>query len=175
MALIYMRKGVMDDLDAIMEIIDSAKALLKADGSTQWQDGTPNREILLNDLRHGYVRVLVVDGKIAGTATLMTQKDPHYTKIYDGEWDDNKDRYATIHRIALSTKYRGMKLSKFFFSNLISDTYAQEIYHMRIDTHELNLRMQKLVSYFGFNYRGIIYVKTGSEGKRLAYELNMVQ
>ncbi|AYE39203.1 GNAT family N-acetyltransferase [Companilactobacillus zhachilii] len=174
MALIYMRKAEVSDIDAIMEIINEAKALLKADGSPQWQDGHPNKEMLLADIEHGFARVLIVDGNVAGTATLMTTADPNYAKI-EGAWHDTVDTYGTIHRIAISSQYRGMKLSKFFFSNLISDTYAQGIYHMRIDTHKLNQRMQHLVKEFGFEYTGIIYVPDAIDGKRLAYELNMVK
>lgn len=174
MALIYMRKAAASDIDAMMEIIDEAKALLKADGSTQWQDGHPDKDMLMNDIEHGFARVLIVDGEVAGTATLMTSADPNYAKI-EGAWQDTTDTYATIHRIAISSKYRGMKLSKFFFSNLISDTYAQGIYHMRIDTHKLNLRMQHIAKEFGFEYTGIIYVPDAIDGKRLAYELNMVK
>lgn len=174
MALIYMRKAKTSDIDAMMEIIDEAKALLKADGSTQWQDGHPDRTLLLNDIEHGFARVLIVDGEVAGTATLMTAPDPNYAKI-EGSWSDTTDPYGTIHRIAISSKFRGLKLSKFFFSNLISDTYSQGIYHMRIDTHEMNKRMQHLVKEFGFKYTGIIYVSDAIDGKRLAYELSMVK
>lgn len=174
MALIYMRKAEVSDIDTIMEIINEAKALLKADGSPQWQDGHPDKEMLMADIEHGFARVLIVDGNIAGTATLMTTADPNYSKI-EGAWHDTTDTYGTIHRIAISSKYRGMKLSKFFFSNLISDTYAQGIYHMRIDTHKLNQRMQHLVKEFGFEYTGIIYVPDDFDGKRLAYELSMLK
>jgi len=174
MALIYMRKAETSDIDAIMEVIDEAKALLKADGSTQWQDGHPDRDMLLEDIANGFARVLIVDGDVAGTATLMTTDDPNYSKI-EGAWQDTTDQYATIHRIAISAKYRGMKLSKFFFSDLISDTYAQGIRHMRIDTHKLNKRMQHLAGEFGFEYTGIIYVPDAVDGKRLAYELSMVK
>jgi len=174
MALIYMRKAEASDIDDIMEIIDEAKALLKADGSTQWQDGHPDRELLLDDIKHGFARVLIVDHAVAGTATLMTAADPNYSKI-EGAWIDTTDVYATIHRIAISSKYRGLKLSKFFFSNLISDTYAQGIHHMRIDTHEMNRRMQHIVGEFGFKYTGVVYVPDAIDGKRLAYELNMVK
>jgi N-acetylglutamate synthase-like GNAT family acetyltransferase len=41
MSNIYVRKAQLQDLPAIMKIIDNAKALLKADGSPQWQDGSP--------------------------------------------------------------------------------------------------------------------------------------
>lgn len=174
MALIYTRKAETTDIDDMMAIIDEAKALLKADGSTQWQDGHPDKELLLADIKKGFARVLIVDGQVAGTATLMSTPDPCYKEI-EGAWQDNEDPYATIHRIAISAKFRGMKLSKFFFSNLISDAYAQGLHHMRIDTHKMNQRMQNLVKEFGFEYTGIIYVEDAVDGKRLAYELNMLK
>ena len=36
---IYIRKATLDDLDAVYEIIENARQLLKEDGSDQWQHG----------------------------------------------------------------------------------------------------------------------------------------
>lgn len=81
MSNIYVRKAQLQDLPAIMKIIDNAKALLKADGSLQWQDGSPNETTFINDINHGNCWVLKVDNQIAGTATLLTTRMPT-TKIF---------------------------------------------------------------------------------------------
>jgi ribosomal protein S18 acetylase RimI-like enzyme len=173
MSNIYVKKAQLHDLSRIMEIIDSAKALLKADGSSQWQDGTPNQATLTSDINNGDCWILKVGDQIAGTATLLTTPDPNYAEILDGQWKNTSDSYATIHRIAIDSNYRGMALSKFFLSNLISLGNRVGFTNFRIDTHELNQRMQHLVQQFDFEYTGIIYVNPGEDGRRLAFELNL--
>ncbi len=170
---VYIRSAKINDLDEIMLIIDEAKQLLKSDGSPQWQDGTPNSDIFQEDIKKKRCYVLVVGKQIAGVAVLMTTKDPHYTNIEGGVWKDNRRRYATIHRIAISDRYRGQHLGEIFFSNLISHGVMLGIHNFRIDTHAMNKRMQHLIKKFGYHYRGIIYVNSTKNGARYAYELNL--
>lgn len=172
MSEIYIKKAFLKDLDQVMEIIDHAKKLLKEDGSTQWQDKNPSKETLETDIKKGFCYLLIVGNEIAGTATLMTGTDPNYFSI-EGKWINELDPYSTIHRVAISNKFRGLHLSKYFFSNLISTSYGLGIKNIRIDTHEMNIRMQKLIQEFGFSYTGVIYVSPSPEGKRNAYELNL--
>lgn len=170
---IYVKMASADDLNAIMVIIDDAKQLLKRDGSTQWQDGYPNRELLKDDILKHRCWVLMVGNQLAGTSTLLTEPEPTYIKIERGSWHEQDERYATIHRLAISSKFRGLHLSKFMFSNLISIGYLKGFRNFRIDTHEVNFRMQKLIQNFDFVYRGDIYIDQTPDGKRLAFELNM--
>lgn len=46
MAQISIRRSTPADLDHIIAIVKQAKALLKADGSPQWQDGHPVAKLL---------------------------------------------------------------------------------------------------------------------------------
>lgn len=172
MAAIYIREAVETDLPRIMEIINQAKALLKADGSPQWQNGKPNEDVLTEDINQKHCWVLMVGNEIAGTATLLDTDDPNYAQI-DGDWITNGVPYTTIHRIALSADFRGQHLSDFFFSNLISLSLQKGFSTIRIDTHALNQRMQHLIQKNGFKFCGIVHVEPGKDGERKAYELQL--
>lgn len=171
MAAIYTRQAQLTDLDAIMSIIAAAKALLKNDGSPQWQDGHPNREMMQADIQAGTCYVLIVGQQVAGTATLMLTPDPCYAEI-EGAWLQPGQSYATIHRLALATHFRGQHLSDFFFSNLLSLAYQKGLRQVRIDTHALNQRLQHLAQKFAFVYCGVIKVDDSIDPKRKAYELD---
>lgn len=170
--LIYIRMAEKEDLDQIMTIIDEAKALLKKDGNPQWQNGTPSREMLTEDINLKRAYCLVANKEIAGVAVLLTTPDPNYAEIA-GAWSNNKEQYATIHRIAISSKFRGQHLSQFMISNLISRGLMLGIRNFRIDTHAVNKRMQGLIKGLGFEYRGIVQVDQTENGARNAYELNL--
>lgn len=177
MSLIYIKRAVQSDLPAIMTIIDHAKAMLKKDGSPQWQDGYPDPATLRQDISAQQCWLLMVDDVIAGTATMIVGNDGNYTEIWDGAWHNEVDPYATIHRIAIGDGFAGQHLSYFFFSNLISAAYHDGVRNFRIDTHALNKRMQAVVGRVGYQHRGKIYVDEPAENHednaRLAYELNL--
>lgn len=170
---IYIRKATKCDLKTIMIIIDEAKQLLKQDGSPQWQNGRPNEALIKHDMTQGYAYVLIVGNEVAGTAALLTDPDPCYKDIFNGSWKNNSDDYATIHRLALAKKYRGQHLAHFFLSNLISVSYSHGFRAVRIDTHQQNVRTQRLIKNFGFKYRGQIFVDPSADGERDAYELQL--
>lgn len=172
MAQISIRRSTPADLDRIMEIVNQAKALLKADGSPQWQDGHPNRQMYATDIKEGTNWVLTVGDQIAGTATLQLAPEPSYSKI-DGSWQRPDDPYATIHRIAISADFRGQHLSNYFMSNLITVGRLQCMANFRLDTHPVNKRVQAIAKHFGFEKRGNILVVDENDPHRYAFELNL--
>lgn len=174
MTTIFCRKATTADLPAIMAIINEAKSFLKAEGSPQWQSGDPNEKIILQDIAKDYSYVLILDGEIAATACLMMEDEPSYAKI-DGAWKNTNDPVATIHRIAISQKYRGQRLNDFFFSNLFTIAYAKGFKHIRIDTHAVNKRMQSVALRQGFKYRGLVQVPDPIDSNRYAYELELTE
>ncbi|WP_203637734.1 GNAT family N-acetyltransferase [Levilactobacillus wangkuiensis] len=173
MSLIYLKRATAADVPAIMPIIANAKALLKADGSPQWQDGYPDEAAIRRDIMAQQSWLLMVDGQVAGTAAQVVGDDPNYHEI-DGEgWHNTTAPYATIHRIALSAGFAGQHLSHYFFSNLISQAYQEGVRNFRIDTHAMNQRMQAIAGSLGYQYRGEIRVDEPGDNLRHAYELNL--
>ncbi|WP_367341829.1 GNAT family N-acetyltransferase [Limosilactobacillus sp.] len=170
---IYLRQSVESDAEDIMNVINQAKAFLKSYGSPQWQDGHPNMGMIKADIAAGISYVLIVDGQVAGTAALQNTPDPNYKDIYDGQWVKADTPYATIHRIAVSTKLRGHHLASYLLSNLLSAGLAQGIHNFRYDTHAVNLPMQKLGEAMGFQKRGIVYVQDKIDRRRIGFELNL--
>lgn len=174
MSLVYLRHATRADVPAIMAIIADAKALLKADGSPQWQDGYPDETAIQQDIMAQQSWVLMVDGQVAGTAAQVIGDDANYHEITGGTgWQNRQDPYATIHRIALGKAFAGQHLSHFFFSNLISAAYQTGIRNFRIDTHQMNQRMQAIALSLGYQFRGIVHVAEPGDNARRAYELNL--
>ncbi|MEJ6399925.1 GNAT family N-acetyltransferase [Nicoliella lavandulae] len=172
MATTYVRIAQESDLTSIMNIINEAKALLKADGSNQWQAGYPNASTISTDIIKKNSYVLIIDGKIAGTACLTSEPEPNYSEI-DGSWQHPDEPYQVIHRIAISGQYRGMHLGSFFLSNLITISSISGFKNIRFDTRPINTRMQYLGTNFGFKYCGIIHDAFDVTQPQYAYELKL--
>ncbi|MDN3536799.1 hypothetical protein QPX96_02080 [Limosilactobacillus fermentum] len=80
----YMRKATLEDLDRIWEIVEDARALLKADGSEQWQNGYPTRLTFQQDIEFGNCYLVIAGDRIAGTVTLMPRATPTITTSLTG-------------------------------------------------------------------------------------------
>lgn len=173
MSLIYTRIAKEADLNEIMVIISNAKQFLKNAGSSQWQNGYPTGEDILQDIKQKHGFVLIVDGKIAGYCATIVGIEPTYLDI-KGEWHNESDPYATIHRMAIAREYRGQHLASFLLSDIISIFGAQKITNFRIDTSKQNQIVQHLATTHNFKRRGIISVSEDPiNPERLAFELNL--
>ena len=173
MSTIYLRRAKLADLNTIMEIIEEARIALKEADNPQWQDGHPDGAMISRDISQEISWVLIVNNRIAGTAVLQLTPEPSYQNISNGQWSHPHAPYATIHRVAISSSYRGQGLAKFLFSNLITVGQLQGRNDFRLDTHEKNKQMQRLARNLGFVRCGNVTVNDKNDPRRLAFELNL--
>ncbi|WP_349641609.1 GNAT family N-acetyltransferase [Eupransor demetentiae] len=173
MATVYMRRAKARDMDTIVSILQSAKGYLKAQGIDQWQSDYPNHETIQTDMDNHQAFVLICGDEVAGYAAAFEGEDPIYTALEDGSWLVDGHDYASLHRVAISDKFRGQKLAARFMTALISYFYAQGARDFRIDTHPGNLPMQKVIANNGFEKRGTVHMEEADHisTARWAYQL----
>ena len=156
------RRAAVRDIADILRIYETARAFMRAAGNTaQWTDSYPSGEIVQADMARGVLYVCEnADARIHAAFALIPGEDPTYAYIEGGAWRDGSP-YATIHRAASDGTERGV------FRDIL--TFARERYdHLRADTHEDNLPMQRCLEGSRFILCGTIYVRDRSP--RLAYE-----
>lgn len=165
-----LRLATTDDQPVIMEIINGAIAALKQVGSPQWQNGYPNSTTIATDIKHHVAYVLEKEQTVIGYAAMVGGADPNYQHI-DGQWFTSGADYCTIHRVALASSVRGQGMATPFLKLLV-DRARQNGYHsVRIDTHRLNLPMQKTAVNAGFIQCGFIkIIDEPTDPNRIAYE-----
>ncbi|KOA18442.1 acetyltransferase (GNAT) family protein [Clostridium homopropionicum DSM 5847] len=161
------RKAIEEDSSSIMNIIKQAQAYFKKKGINQWQNNYPNLETIRMDIKNNNGYVLLKDNKIIGTTAFILEGEKTYENIYEGEWLSS-NKYGTIHRIAIDSQYKGIGTAPIIIKNLEEICLSKGINSIRVDTHEENLSMQRLVEKNGFKYCGIIYLEDKS--KRMAFE-----
>ncbi|EEH98604.1 GNAT family N-acetyltransferase [Clostridium tertium] len=161
------RKSTEKDLKNIMKIINEAKAFLKNNKVDQWQNGYPNEGVILKDIRNNISYVLEDTGEIIGTTSLSFDVEETYNNIYEGKWISN-GKYAVIHRIAVSNNINRKGIGTEIIKKSEEICLSKGIKNIKIDTHEDNLIMQKLLEKNSFKYCGVIYLLDGS--KRIAFE-----
>ncbi len=165
------RRTTAADIDEIVPILDEARRTIAALGINQWQDGYPNRESIEADLEKDYSYVLVHDGQVIGTFALIPDGEPLYDVIENGHWttgDDNRN-YNAVHRVAIAVASRGSGASTEMIHFVAERTRKEGKTSVRIDTHEGNLVMRRMLEKHGFVHCGTIYLANGDP--RVAYEL----
>lgn len=162
----HIRKTNPNELKLIQTIYSEARNYMRMNGnSEQWVNGYPSDELLKKDIAEGISHVCVDDEEIVGVFSFTIGEDATYKKIYDGQWLNEKE-YGVIHRLGVSSAKKGV-------GTVCLDWCFQQIPNIRIDTHESNVPMQKLLIKNGYQECGIIYVNDGTP--RVAFQKQLIQ
>ena len=152
------KKAELDNINEIMSMIENGRKHIQTYNIPQWINGYPSSETIKEDIEKDRGYLLIEDNEIVGYFVVL-KHDPCYDKI-DGEWISNSE-YVAIHRTV--TKYFNKGLGSIMFDEI------KRIYkHIRVDTHEGNISMNKCLLKNDFKYCGVIYLTDGSP--RNAYE-----
>jgi hypothetical protein len=155
------KKSKPEDINQIMDCIDTARQLMRESGNQiQWTNGYPSRELLLESIGNGFNFLIFENSEVVATFDFIIGDDPNYSFIENGAWL-NDEKYGVIHRLASNGKAKGV--AKFCF-----EWCFNQFPNIRIDTHETNIPMQKVLEKLGYEKCGIIYVADGTP--RLAFQ-----
>ena len=155
------RPATYEDLPIMQSIFKRAREYMKNEGNvTQWKDDRPPLFLIEKDLQKSASYIVEEDGEAVGTFSFTIGEEPTYTKIYDGQWLNEKP-YGTIHRIASNGKASGI-------FKLVLDFCLKFNVDIRIDTHENNKTMLRHLSASGFKKCGIIFIDDGTS--RIAFQ-----
>lgn len=158
-------KARLADAPAIWEILQQGIERRRADGSSQWQDGYPNPDVVRRDIEQGYGHVLHMDGEIAGYVAIMINDEPAYADI-EGAWLSDGD-FVVYHRVAISDRFLGQGLATKLLVGVEQFAHDQGIYSVRADTNHDNHAMLYLFNKLGYTYCGEVYFRGSA---RRAYE-----
>jgi len=138
------RKVLASDLDAVMEIVDAARSIMRASGNMrQWTGGYPDKTVMTADIRRGVCYGCEDGGKLSAVFSMIPGPDPTYADIYGGAWL-NEEPYLVVHRIASLPECHG-----------VMDAMLNFCYR-----HCDNSIMRHCLQKAGFAYCGIIYLAT---------------
>ncbi len=169
------RRAEERDLDAIDAIMAEAKAYLRESGVDQWQDGYPNRDVILADIAagRGWAFDCVDTGEVAGYECVAMTPEACYPGI-DGKWLTEGENYAVIHRTMAAAKYRGTRLSQEMFSFAEDLAAGMGRASVRVDTHRDNRPMNRLCEKLGYKLCGVVDIgetnQTEGDPLRNGYE-----
>ena len=161
-----------DDIQRVLKITNDAKNLLKKNGSLQWQQGYPNEETFLTDIKNKVLYGIYQYNELMAYGAYILGKDINYIEI-DGKWDiPANEKDLAIHRVAVDGNCHGKKYGVKILKYGI--VYAKKLgcISVKVDTHEKNKAMQKCINNSGFVYKGIVKIlRDKFDNLRNAYEI----
>ncbi len=160
-----LEKAGVNDVELCSQIIDEGRQFQREQGFVQWTEDYPNIDTIRSDVELGIGYVLKEDGVIAGYMCIDFSGEPAYKQI-EGKWSCELP-YAVVHRMAFSSKFRGIGLVDTAFAHIEALCLDKKVSYIRVDTDFENKRMQHILEKNHFSKCGVI-VFQGS-GK-LAYD-----
>ena len=158
-----LRLAFPNEVDTIMQVIEGAKKCLAEAGSTQWQNGYPDADTIIEDIISGQAYVALEEGELLAYAAVTKSPEKAYEAIYDGNWEGRESEYLVFHRIAVASDVQGQGVAQTFLEGLIE---GFDYLDFRSDTHAKNKAMQHIFEKLGFKQVGKVPV----DGERLAYQ-----
>ena len=161
------RQAIHNDVDQMMIIVKQAQNDLKQMNVDQWQNGYPNETVLHQDIDLKKAYVAQTD-QVTGLMVISYNDETTYDPL--NTW--MKDSYMVIHRFAVAKEVQRTGVASFMVDQASLMAKEKGMESIRIDTHEKNVRMRRFLEKYGFEERGIIYLKDGNP--RIAYELILI-
>lgn len=156
------RKTTMEDLGAVMKLYAKARQFMQEHGNPgQWRQNHPPQDLIVEDIVRGCSYLCEAENKAAAVFYFAVEAEPTYRQIYDGAWLNDKP-YGVVHRIAAPVGVKGAG------GFCLAWCFRESGGNIRIDTHQDNLPMRRLLEKNGYTCCGTIYLEDGD--RRLAYQ-----
>lgn len=137
------RNAELCDLPYLLEMLENAKASLRALGIDQWQNGYPNETTLREDIQNKICRVVIDDeNNILASAAVYVGDEPTYHEIYNGAWQTENKIYGIVHRIMAANNAKKRGAASFLMTYCAKLSLEAGVTSMRCDTHPGNIIMQ---------------------------------
>ncbi|MBL1408330.1 GNAT family N-acetyltransferase [Sphingobacterium faecale] len=161
---IIFRKATISDVDAVWAVLEEAIAKRRNDGSDQWQDGYPNREVIVEDVEKGYGFVAErIEGAIVAYIAVIGAIEPAYEAL-TGKWLTERP-YTVIHRLAVSQRDVIKGLGTWMMLEAENVSLSQDRLSIKVDTNYDNAGMLRVFDKLGYVYCGEVYFRGGAQRK----------
>jgi ribosomal protein S18 acetylase RimI-like enzyme len=146
------RQATLNDISGIMQLIAQVVPAMNAAGNFQWDSSYPNAAVFEKDIKLGQLWVADINGDIAGVSAITTDQEPEYAQV---GWNLNETAIV-IHRLAVSTRYRGQGVAAKLMQQAEHEAIRRDIKTLRVDTNAHNQATQQLFPKLGYKFAGEI-------------------
>lgn len=150
MEILY-RQAVMDDLDAIEQLVRQAVKEMVSQGIDQWDELYPKREDFEQDIQRGHMSLGILGGEIAVIYTINRECEPEYESA---QWKSPDKSYCILHRLCVSPIFQNQGIARQTMEHIEREAAAKGIQAIRLDAFSQNPHALKLYQNCGFKKVG---------------------
>lgn len=153
------RKGVLQDLNEIIKIIEAATIDMNSKEIYQWDEIYPNKEVLIQDIEEGNLYVSQTEySYIQGIIVLNEDQGEEY---YALNWKYKTETPLVIHRLCIHPSYQGKGIAKILVK--YGEEYGKEKGYdaIRLDAFIQNYSACNLYEGLGYRKVGIVTFRKG--------------
>lgn len=154
----YLKQATEQDVPVIWEILQEAISKRKSEGSSQWQDGYPNLDVIASDIKKKAAYVLIAQDEIVGYVSLLVNGEPEYDNLIGGDWLTGGD-YLVFHRVAIAKNHLGKGYAKKMMELIEAFAKELQVDSIKADTNHDNFPMLSIFKKRGYVYCGQVYFR----------------
>ena len=147
------RKAVLEDENTILTLYQEVKVKGREDGTSDWDEDYPNKDILRDDLENKRIFVLLEEAEIIAVISIFEEDEPD---IHSLDWA--KVKACFLVRLCVSPKYQSKGIGEKMMRN-ISDYAKSKGFKA---THHLaakvNVAANRLYKRMGYRDLGMIHL-----------------
>lgn len=152
------------DIENLLKLKDSAIEYQKEQNTLQWSKDYPNENDFLLDIEKKQGYIYEKGNKIFAYCALCYGIDEMYLEFFDGNIEHEKP-YSVIHRVMVDKNEMNQGIASEFLEKIIKISYKNSRFITRIDTHENNIGMNKVIEKLNFKYIAKVFAPDRSERK----------
>lgn len=145
------RKASIKDLDLVLNIINSSKAIMKENNINQWYNNYPSKETISLNINN----CIIIDD--VACFSLECEKQAYLDSFLI------KSPYITIHRVSVKKEYSNKGYGSIIFKEAERIARSKNINKIVIDTSITNFIMQKLIDKNNYKYIGLTTVSDNTQ------------
>ena len=146
------RLATLNDIPAIMQLVNEVVPVMRASGNFQWDSTYPNIKVFENDIALNQLWVADADGEIGGITAITTDQDDEYAQV---GWGITEIAIVT-HRLAVSIHHRRQGIAEALLKQAEVIAQNRDIRILRIDTNSNNKATRLLFPKLGYEFAGEI-------------------
>jgi len=160
------RLATVEDLPALMRLMQRVVPLMQEGGNLQWDETYPNRAVFQRDIDMDQLWVAEAGGSIVGLAAITKDQEPEYAQV---GWDVNEPA-VVVHRLAVDPAFRGAGIAAALMQKAEKVAADRGVTVLRVDTNAQNAATQRLFPKLGYQFAGEIGLEFRPGLRFLCYE-----
>nr|WP_317631026.1 GNAT family N-acetyltransferase [uncultured Flavobacterium sp.] len=157
--LYKLRKAVQTDSNLVWEILQEAILKRKNEGSTQWQDGYPNEQVVVNDIANGEGYVVETHENILVAYIVVSERpEPAFEELKTG-WLTFNTPYLVMHRLAITQNPKIKGLATWILQQVEKIAQSKNITSLKVDTNFDNFAMLHIFKKLDYVYCGEVFYR----------------